>query len=64
MELTIEELKEILRMINSMDSITEDWERHLCLSALVDAVMWGKKVKAENLKKDNRLAAKYNSRDK
>lgn len=47
-----------------MDSITEDWERHLCLSALVDAVMWGKKIKAENSGKGNNLAAKYNSRDK
>lgn len=61
MGLTEEEKNNIYKFISEMESITEDWERKLCFTAMVDAVLWGKEVDIENKKNKNKsLKDKYN----
>jgi hypothetical protein len=35
-------------MVDGMESITEKWERKMCIRALAQAKLWGKKVDESN----------------
>lgn len=62
MELTWKEKEEIVRMVDGMESITEKWERKMCIRALAQAKLWGKKVDESNKRNGyvERLKKRYN----
>lgn len=58
---TKEEMSEIKSKLKEMDSITENWEKNLFATAIMEAKRWGEKIDRENkeYKKKNRLIDKY-----
>ena len=50
MELKDREICSILEFVDNMDFIKECWERKLCISAVAQSVLWGKKIDSERKK--------------